>query len=164
MKSIKENKKRIAAADAFIIILLLLSIAAVGVRITFGSRGLLSANERGEFLVSYVVSGIKSEYSDAFSAGREFYLENGEKFGVLRDGAVFTPAKTYTENYDGICRAVYASDGTVDVKGTATVSGTMTDSGFLLGGSRYIAANLPLTISSSDITVTITVTDITTVQ
>lgn len=164
MKKKNEDKKRIAAADAFIILLLLLSIAAVAVRITVGSGGLLSSNERGEFLVSYVVSGTKSEYSDAFSAGREFYLESGEKFGVLREGAVFTPAKIYTENADGICRAVYASDGTVDIKGTAAVRGTMTDSGFLLGGSRYIAANLPLTISSSDITVTITVTDITAMQ
>lgn len=164
MKKNVEGKKRIAAADAFIILLLLLSIAAIGVRITVGSGGLLSADERGEFIVSYVVSGTKSEYSDAFSGGRAFYLENGEEFGVLREGAVFTPAKTYAENADGTYRAAYASDGTVDVKGTATVSGIMTESGFLLGGSRYIAANLPLTISSSDITVTITVTDITAIQ
>ncbi len=163
---IKKNdgKKKIAAADAFIVILLLLSIAAMGVRIAIGSGGLLSTSEHGEFLVSYVVSGIKSEYSDAFSGGREFYLEDGEKFGVLCDGAAFTPAKMYTENADGICRTVYATDGTVDIKGVATVRGTMTDSGFLLGGSKYIAANMPLTVSSPDITVTITVTDITTAQ
>lgn len=164
MKIKSEGDKKPAAADAFIIILLLICIAAVGVRIAVGNGGLLSTDKSGEYLVSYVVTGIKSEYTESFSEGAEFYLENGEHFGTLRSGAVFTPAKTYTENSDGALRAVYATDGTVDVKGVALVRGTMTDSGFLLGGIRYIAPNLSLTASSSDITVKLTVTDITPAQ
>ena len=164
MSNNAENKKKTAALDVFVIILLLVCIAAIGVRVTVGSGGLLSTDERGEFLVSYVVSGIKSEYSDAFSEGKEFYLEDGEKFGTLASGAVFTPAKLYSENADGEYKTSYATDGTVDIKGTAVVTGSMSESGFLLGGNRYIAANMALKISSSDISVTVTVTDITKIQ
>lgn len=160
MKVRAKKDKKTAAADAFIIVLLLICIAALGVRIALGSGDLLSSDGSGEYLVSYTVSGIKGEYSELFSEGKEFYLEDGERLGELRSGAVFTPAKTYTENSEGELKVTYATDGTVDVKGAALVRGAMTESGFLLGGNRYIAANMPLSVSSTDITVTITVTDI----
>lgn len=159
-----DKTRRFAAIDAMIVILLLVCIACVGVRMAVGRGGLLSADGQGEYLVSYVVSAIDGEYSDCFAEGKKFYLEDKSEFGTLTAGASFTPAKHYTENADGLYTAVYVTDGTVDVRGTALVKGVMTDSGFLLGRSRYIAANSTLTVSSSEITVNITVTDITKAQ
>ena len=79
---------------------------------------------------------------------------------MLSKDAVFTPARLYGENSDGVYVASYATDGRVDVKGTAVCRGKMTDNGFMLGGKVYAAANSQFTVSSGDIKVTITVTDI----
>lgn len=161
MKTAKtEKRRRFAAIDALIIILLMLCVAGIAVRTVTGSVGLFSGSGSGSYLVSYSVSGLRGDYSEYFTEGKEFFLENGDSFGVLSKDAVFTPARLYGENSDGVYVASYATDGRVDVKGTAVCRGKMTDNGFMLGGKVYAAANSQFTISSGDIKVTITVTDI----
>ena len=160
MKTTAKGANHFAAIDALIIILLMLCVAGIIVRTAMGSGGLFATQDRGSYLVSYMVTGIRGEYSDCFSEGKEFYFENGEAFGTLTDGAVFTPARLYGEDADGKYVPSYAADGRVDVRGTALCEGKMTDEGFMLGGSIYTAANSRFTVSSGDITVDIVITDI----
>lgn len=160
MKTTAKGAKRFAAIDALVILLLLLCVAGIAVRMAIGPGGLLSSHDKGDYIVSYIVTGIRGEYSDCFSEGKEFFFEDGEHFGTLTAGAVFTPARLYGEDADGKYVPSYASDGRVDVRGTALCEGKMTDEGFLLGGSIYAAANSQFTVSSADITVDIVITDI----
>lgn len=158
------KKRKVAAVDIFIAVLLLMCIIAVVIRIFMGERAFFTGDTKGEYTVSYTVTGAADEYSSFFSEGKKFCLESGEDFGILAGNATFTPAEIYTENSRGESVHGYASDGSVDIKGTVTVSGTMTDSGFLLNSSTYIAPNMTLTVSSADITVDILITDITKAQ
>jgi len=160
-ENIKRSKVKIAAVDVLIVLLLILCLAGVCVRIAVGENGLFSGEEKGSYIVSYVIEGEKDEYSSYFSEGCEFYLENGDRFGALSGNATFTPAKIIGENSRGEAVISYADDGTVDITGTFLVRGTMTESGFLLNSNTYIAPNMTVTVRSSDITSNITVTDIT---
>ncbi|MBQ2730073.1 MAG: hypothetical protein IJF69_04800 [Clostridia bacterium] len=159
-----KTKKKIAAIDVLIVLLLLFCIAGIGVRIAVGDSGMFAKENRGEYVVSYVIEGEEDQYSSFFSEGSAFYLENGEMFGTLTGNATFTPAAVRSENSRGEYVHGYASDGTVDIKGTAIVKGTMTETGFLLNSNTYIAPNMTLTVSSSDITVKLLITDITKAQ
>lgn len=158
------KKRKVAAVDIFIAVLLLMCIIAVGIRIFMGERAFFTGDAKGEYTVSYTVTGTADEYSNYFSDGTALCLESGEPFGTLSGNATFTPAEIYTENSRGESVHGYATDGSVDIKGTVTVSGTMTDSGFLLNSTTYIAPNMTLTVASADITVTLLITDITKAQ
>ena len=159
-KEVQKNKKRISAVDVMIVILLLLCASGIIVRVIIGENSLFSKESKGDYIVSYVIPGYQDEYSDYFSQGCEFYLEDGELLGSLTGNATFTPAEIHTENSAGEYVSGYASDGTVDVKGSVLVKGTMTDSGFVLSSGTYIAPNMTLTAFSSDITVRMLITDI----
>jgi len=76
-ENIKRSKVKIAAVDVLIVLLLILCLAGVCVRIAVGENGLFSGEEKGSYIVSYVIEGEKDEYSSYFSEGCEFYLENG---------------------------------------------------------------------------------------
>ncbi|MBE6586969.1 MAG: DUF4330 family protein [Ruminococcaceae bacterium] len=158
-----KSKKKIAAVDVMIAILLILCVAGIVIRVAVGDSGIF-ASGKGEYIVSYVVRGEDDEYSPYFAEGREFFLESGEKFGTLIADAELPPAEIYEENPNGDLELYYAQDGTVDFKGTLLVKGTMTDSGFLLNSNTYIAPNMTVTVSSSDITVELLITDITKAQ
>lgn len=158
---INQQKKRIAAIDVLIILLLMLCIAGVAVRIAVGENGLFSNDEKGSYIISYVIEGEKDEYSNYFTEGREFFFENGESFGTLSGNATFTPARIIGENSRGEAVINYATDGSVDITGTFLSRGTMTESGFLLNSNTYLAPNMTVMVVSSDITAEITVTDIT---
>ena len=156
-----KSKKKIAAVDILIIILILLRLGGIVLRIMAGEGGVFAGDGKGEYTVSFTVNGQPDEYSSYFSEGTEFAFEGGEPFGAVAGNATFTPAELHSENSRGEYVHGYASDGTVDIKGTMTVKGTMTDSGFLINSNTYIAPNMTVTVSSPDITVTLTVTDIT---
>ena len=161
----KETKQgrfaRISAADVFLWLLLLLCVAAVAVRIVLGEGGGLALTRQEDYLLSYSAAGIRGEYSDAFSDGTEYYLEDGTYFGKLTGEAVLTPMREYLENSKGVYVVSYRSDGRMDVKGAAQVRGAMTERGFLLGGETYIAPNMHLTLYSETSAVEILITDIT---
>lgn len=150
-----------SAADVFLWLLLLLCIAAVAVRIVLGEGGGIALTRQENYLLSYSAAGVRGEYSDAFSDGTEYYLEDGTYFGKLTGEAVLTPMREYLENSHGVYVVSYRSDGRMDVKGAAQVRGAMTERGFLLGGETYIAPNMRLTLYSATATVEILVTDIT---
>ena len=90
----------------------------------------------------------------------EYYLEDGTPFGSLTGDAVFTPTREYLEDENGQYVASYNSSGRVDVKGTAKVEGVMTERGFMLEDKMYLAANMPLTVYSTEMTAEILITDI----
>ncbi|MBQ4067510.1 MAG: hypothetical protein IJD22_07700 [Clostridia bacterium] len=159
-----KSKKRIAAVDIMIAILLVLCITGIVIRIAVGEGGFFSSGTKGDYIVSYVIKGQDDSNSTLFTEGCRFYLENGEDFGTLIADAKLNPAKIYGENRDGEPVLYLAPDGTVDLEGTLLVSGVMTDSGFLLNSNRYIAPNMTVTVASSDITVDLIITDITKAQ
>ena len=154
------NKKRIAAVDILIAILLLLCVVGVGVRILIGETSLFHKGDTGEYIVSYLISGEQDDYSSLFSDGCEFYMEDGALLGTLTGNATFTPALLSSENSRGEYVTVYATDGTVDIRGTMTVKGSMTESGFVLNSKTHLSPNMKLTVTSSDITVEMLITDI----
>ena len=156
----QKNKKRIAAFDIMIAVLLLLCIAGIVLRMVMGETSLFSKDAKGDYVVSYVIHQVQDEYSDFFSKGCEFYLENGDALGTLTDKPAFTPAEIHSENSRGEYVLAYATDGQSDLKGTMLVKGTMTQSGFMLNSDTYIAPNMTLTVSSPDITVEMIITDI----
>ena len=161
MKKKTENGKLVqfAAADLFLWLLLLLCIAGIVIRIIAGSDGSFMKGESGEYLISYVVTDVRSEYSDHFSEG-SYYLEDGTLFGVLSKDAVFTPTREFLENENGEYVASYNSSGRVDVKGTAKAQGIMTDKGFMLEDRVYVAANMRLTVHSDEMSAEILIMDI----
>ena len=159
-KAVPKEKKMIAAVDIAILMLLLLCAAGIIFRVALGDNSLFSKETKGEYIVSYSVLGIPDEYSDYFTEGKEFYLEDGELLGTLRGTAAFTYAEIHGENSAGEYVSGYTSEDIFDVKGTATVKGTMTESGFVLSSGTYIAPNMTLTLQSSDITVEVLITDI----
>ncbi|GFI55797.1 hypothetical protein IMSAG013_00848 [Clostridiales bacterium] len=162
MKKKTENGKLVqfAAADLFLWLLLLLCIAGIVIRIIAGSDGSFMKGESGEYLISYVVTDVRSEYSDHFSEGSRYYLEDGTLFGVLSKDAVFTPTREFLENENGEYVASYNSSGRVDVKGTAKAQGIMTDKGFMLEDRVYVAANMRLTVHSDEMSAEILIMDI----
>ncbi len=160
MKKKAKKLQRYTAADVFLWLLLLLCIVGIGIRIAVGDRNVFTKEKSGEYLISYVVTDLRSEYSDYFSEGMEYYLEDGTLFGALTGDAVFTPTREYLEDENGQYVVSYSSNGRVDVKGTAKVEGVMTERGFMLKNRMYLAANMSLTIYSTEITAEILITDI----
>lgn len=158
-----KSKRRIAAVDIMIVLLLILCIGGIIIRIAIGDSGLFSGS-KGDYIVSYVVRAEDDEYSPYFTEGQEFFLESGEILGTLTADAELPPAEIYEENADGELKLYYATDGTVDFKGTLLVRGIMTDSGFLLNSNTYIAPNMTITVANADIQVELLITDITKAQ
>ncbi len=154
------KRGRLPAADLFLWLLLLLCIIGVGVRVVAGADGIFSRGEAGEYLISYLITDMRSEYSERFGEGTEFYLEDGTPFGVLSGEAVFTPTREYLENENGEYVVSYSSGNRVDVKGTVRASGAMTERGFMLEKKKYVAVNMPLTVHSAEISAEILITDI----
>ncbi len=160
MKKKAKKLRGYTAADVFLWLLLLLCIVGIGIRIAVGDRSLFTKGKPGEYLISYVVTDVRSEYSDYFSEGMEYYLEDGTPFGSLTGDAVFTPTREYLEDENGQYVASYSTSGRVDVKGTAKTEGVMTERGFMLENKMYLAANMPLTVYSTEMTAEILITDI----
>lgn len=156
-----EKTKKITAADILLLALVFMCILGICVRIFIAKDGLFNNAEEGEYFVRFVVTGEKSEHGDYYSDGKVFYTEDDSPFGTLTGSYRSTPSKQYFENKNGEYEFMYSSDGKVDISATMLVTGTMTDGGFLLNGSKYIAANTELSVHSSDITVTVLITDIT---
>ena len=160
MKKRAKKLRGYSAADVFLWLLLLLCITGIGIRIAVGDRSLFMKGTAGEYLISYVVTDVRNEYSDYFGEGVEYYLEDGTPFGSLTGDAVFTPAREYLEDENGQYVASYSTSGRVDVKGTVKVEGVMTERGFMLGDRMYLAVNMPLTICSTEMKAEILITDI----
>ncbi len=160
MKKSTKKLRQYSAADVFLWLLLLMCIAGIGIRIAAGTRSIFTKETPGEYLVSYVITDMRSEYSDYFSEGMEYYLEDGTPFGSLTGDAVFTPTREYLEDENGQYVASYNSSGRVDVKGTAKVEGIMTEQGFMLEDKMYLAANMSLTVYSTEMMAEILITDI----
>ena len=148
------------AVDLFLWLLLLLCAAGIAIRVIAGAGGTFAKKDFGEYLVSYVVTDVRSEYSDYFSEGVQYFLEDGTPFGTLSKDAVFTPTREYSENENGEYVVGYNSSGRVDVKGTAKVQGSMTDKGFMLEDKVYVAANMKLLVHSSEMSAEILIMDI----
>lgn len=152
------SKKRIAAIDVFIILLLCCAVFGVGFKVFAGNAGLFAGAEE-EYYISYVIEGADSETSKLISAGTQFYFDNEDFCGTVVGNVITTPARIYNENANGEYVLSYSSGAKVDITGTLSVRGSMTEKGFVCGGD-YIAAGMKLRLHTSGVSPVILITDI----
>lgn len=152
------SKRRFAAIDVLIIILLCCAVFAVGFKVFAGNVGLFAASEE-DYYISYVVESADSSIGKHITAGTNFYFENEKYFGSATGDIITTPARIYNENADGEYILSYSSGAKVDITGTFHVRGKMTDKGFVCGG-EYLAAGMKLRICGNGVSPEILITDI----
>jgi len=152
------SKKRVAAIDVFIILLLCCAVFGVGFKVFAGNAGLFAGAEE-EYYISYVIEGADSEASKLISTGAQFYFDNEDFCGTVVGNVITTPARVYNENADGEYVLSYSSGAKVDITGTLSVRGNMTEKGFVCGGD-YIAAGMKIRLHGNGVSPVILITDI----
>ncbi len=130
------SKKRLAAIDVFIVMLLICAVVGVGFKVFAGNIGFFSGSDE-EYYISYVIECADSELGKLITSGMQLYNEDDELFGTVTGDVITTPAKIYNENSDGEYILGYSSGSHVDISGTLSVRGKMTEKGFVLGGDYY---------------------------
>lgn len=154
----KYSKKRVAAVDIFIILLLCCAVFAVGFKVFAGNAGLFAGTEEG-YYISYVIEAADSETGKLISSGSNFYFENDKFFGSATGDVITTPARVYNENANGEYILGYSSGAQVDITGTFYVSGKMTEKGFICAG-EYLSAGMVLRVYGNGVSPEILITDI----
>ncbi len=153
------SKKRVAAIDIFVILLLCCAVFGVGFKVFAGNVGLFAGAEE-EYYVSYVIEAADSEIGKLITSGTSFYFEeNGAHFGKAEGNIITTPARIYNENSKGEYILGYSTGAQVDITGTFSVRGKMTDEGFVCGG-EYVAAGMKIRLKGNGISQTVLITDI----
>lgn len=166
-KNLTREKRKLNAVDYFILIAVVLCIAGAVLRVVVDRSGgsLSSPVVLEDYVVSFKIENIRNTSTEYLTAGEEFYIDTTKQFfGTLTDNVSVTPALLYIEDANGNYIQTYApenGDATrVDVRGTMNVSGYMSEGGFLLGGSTPLAANKSFALRTTNLYVTITITDI----
>lgn len=132
------TKKRVAAIDIVIILLLVCAVVGVGFKVFAGNVGLFAGNDE-EYYISYVIEGADSDMGKLITNGTMLYSDNDEYFGAVVGDVITTPAKIYNENSDGEYVLGYSSGSHIDIAGTLSVRGKMTEKGFVHSGDYYAA-------------------------
>lgn len=171
-------KKKLSALDYFIIILLVISLSAVGLQMYFtkiNPKSLENLNrsdsEDEEYIISYLICGMRSSSASTLEKAEHFYCyDNTNKiFGEPIGNLSITPAEIYIEDQNGIYKKTYAVEKddmtSVDVRGTMKVKGYYDENNlFKINGETYAAPGKTLTAMTGTIYVSFFVTDIVKVQ
>ncbi|MBR4071579.1 MAG: DUF4330 family protein [Clostridia bacterium] len=152
------SKKRFAAIDVFIILLLCCATFAVGFKVFAGNAGLFAGAEEN-YYISYVIESADSEVGKLITSGSIFYFENEKLFGSVAGDVITTPARIYNESAGGEYVLSYSSGAQVDITGTFYVSGKMTEKGLVCGG-EYISPGMSIKIYGNGASPNILITDI----
>ena len=153
-----KTKKRVAAIDIFIALLLICAVVGVGFKVFAGNVGLFSGNNE-EYYVSYVIEGADSEIGKLITSGMQLYSEDGELFGTVTGDVITTPARIYNENSEGEYVLGYSSGSHIDIAGNLSVRGKMTEKGFVHSGGYY-AAGMRIKLYGGGTSPEILITDI----
>lgn len=166
-KQSKSEKRFVSPLDIFAVLFLVLCIAAAILRLTLNLGGEGSSGQLAEYIISYKVESIVTTSSGYFERGTEFYIvDGGEVFGVTQGEITITPAQYYSEDEMGHLTLKYypekGDESLVDIKGSMKVMGTRDpETGiFKLNGTTILTPNRELTLRSSEMEVTITLTEI----
>ena len=159
-----ENRKKFKfnILDIAVIVLIVGAIAGIMVRYSVIDRiGTTSASD--EARIEFVAVNLRSVTVDAFVEGDLFYWkQNGICVGSLE-----SKTRDYTEvivhNSDFEMVKTY-NDQRFDVTGVLRATGSFTDDGFMLAGTQYIGPGKEMVLQSKNITVTVTITDVTPVN
>jgi hypothetical protein len=161
------EKRKLNAVDWFLIVAVILCLAAAAVRLWLGptSGALTKSAEIADYVVSFRISNIRNSSTRYLVEGEEFYIPApAQYFGSVLGNISVTPALFHMQDAEGRYLSVYApenGDATrIDVTGAMLVSGCMSENGFLLGGTTPLAVNKTIVLRSAYLYVTITVTDI----
>lgn len=161
--SAKARNKRFNSIDVFIILLVVLCIAAIYF------RGMVASwigveKELDEYKITFSVKQIRSTSDKYLIIGNEVYLSNGGLLGKLSEKSSL-PAKVFVNDQDGKPVEVsYPKDTCIDVTGSLTCKGIMNDDGFYLNGTYSISPGAVLSVYTDMLDFTITVTDISKIQ
>lgn len=162
-KTKKKATTRFNVIDLIIIILALACIA--GIYIRYASLDDINAQAALDSAqVSFLVQDIRNTSAKFFeNAEKEVYFADEKvKFGEFMRGFTITPAEKYmTDESGNVYKAVYPENTRIDVRGKILSEGRWTDTGFYVDGSIYIAPGKEIKIATSDITVTLIVTEVT---
>lgn len=164
----KANKLKPNIIDLLIVVIVLGALAGIALRM--GVVDKVIANSSIEpARISFLVQDINSDSYNYFNAGDAFYSDTHKCYlGYLEEKPYDLPAEAYIAGADGSLVKTYSptdpddpsKSSRIDVRGKIIGSGVFSDEGFLLGGTTYIAPGSKLTIKSTNITVSITVTDV----
>ena len=166
MQSTKKKKGAKARFNIIDLLIIVLVIAcAVGVYIKhISSENIDTDQSFEEAQLSFLVQDIRYTSAEFFENGeREVYLaDDGTKLGEFMKGFTITPAEKYlTDSMGKPVKVVYPENTRIDVRGKILSEGMWTDEGFMVGGNLYVAAGKQMEIATSDIVVTLVVTDVT---
>lgn len=160
----KNDKKiRFNIVDLIIVLAVVGCIVGVAVRYDFaGKLGIDSTTDEVE--ISFLVMNIRNSSYEAFNVGDAFYWkQNSMKIGELVSLDEPYPAETYILNDSNEYKMDF-SDTRCDVRGKILASGKVTSDGFMLAGTQFLAPGKTLLVESKYVSVTLTITDISSVN
>ncbi len=166
----QKKTKRLKPNIIDLLIVIIVLGALVGIALRMGVVDKVIANSSIEpARISFLIQDISSDSYNYFNAGDAFYSDTHKCYlGYLEEKPYDLPAEEYIPGADGKLIKTYSpsdpdnpsKSSRIDVRGKIIGSGVFSDEGFLLGGTTYIAPGSKLTVKSSNITASITVTDI----
>ncbi len=168
----KRERRRFGALDAFVILLLIVSLVGVLARYMLtDENGILAAEpETVDVAVALLIQDLPYTSSGTFVEGTLFTISgNGGGDGVAEGVAISdfteTPAEYYAENENGEIELLYASGeyANIDCRGLLRVTGYYKNGVFMIGDgedSVPLTAGMYITVWSGDLTETALVTDI----
>lgn len=161
--SAKARNKKFNSIDVFIILLIVLCIAAIYFRGTVASW-IGVEKELYEYKITFYVKQIRSTSDKYLITGNDIYMSNGGLLGKLSEKSSL-PAKTFVNDQSGKTVEVsYPKDTYIDVTGSLTCKGIMNDDGFYLNGIYSISPGTVLNVYTDMLDFTITVTEIARIQ
>ena len=153
----KKSGARFNIFDILILLAILASIAAIGVRVYF----LASGEENVQTTrVEFVVKGVSEVTAQNFAKQyATLYLDSTDaEIGAIIS-ATYTAASVEAENEEG--KLVIASHpDKMDIHGYANISGTWSEDGFLVGGTELASVGKTVTVYTQDATCMITIVSI----
>ena len=162
---------RFKALDAVVILLVILAV--VGVYFRYNLLDRIATNQKWkDYTVSFSIENIRYTTPNYIDVGDVVYCaDNGEQLGVLLGESEdmpnialsVTPSSQVFIMEDGTMERVYYpnSESRVNASGRMLCTGSYTeDGGFLVNGSRYLAAGQTVDIKTELVTVSIVIHDI----
>lgn len=153
-KKLKEN-----AIKALVFFFLISAVLTVVFRLSDGGV-FRKAESFDEYELRFVVKDISSNSVRYFSEGNRVTAEGGLVLGTIGDLIEVRPAQVYVSKSDGTVALVeYPENSRVDVYGSILSYGK-NDGGFLINGVKHIASGDSFFISTEQLDILITITEI----
>lgn len=154
-KAVQRNRKtKFSIIDFTIIVIVITLLIGIAARYDIVNR-LFSKTSLTDAKVTFVANAISDAEVKALKENTDFYV-NGEVFGTLTSISEPVYALIYAENEYGVLVA-YEDKNSFDIEGTFNCKVIKSENGYLLGGTRYIAAGSEFTIRANGVAITITI-------